>query len=99
MDLTDHLPHPKHCFCKIPMDLLQKWFVKRYIEGIPTIELMDLSASEADKEAICAVAMFDIDEKSMLEIMGDVNPPEHHIVHCRAKAQRELEAELAGWLW
>ena len=95
MNLTDHLPHPKNCFCNIPMDLLRKWFVKRYQEDIPTLELMEMAETESDKEAICAIATFDIDEDSMLEMMGDTNLPEHHIIHCRAKVQRELELELA----
>jgi len=96
MKLTAHLPHPKHCFCNIPMGLLIKWFIKRHIEAIPTVELLEIADSDADKEAICAVAMFDIDEDSMLELMGDVHLPEHHIVHCRAKVQEELKQELSN---
>lgn len=94
--LTDHLPHPKHCFCNIPMELLRKWYKKRHVEGIPTLELMEMADSQADKEAICAIATFDIDEESLQEIMGDSNQPEHHIIHCKEKVLRELELELAG---
>ncbi len=96
MKLTAHLPHPKHCYCNISMELLRKWFVKRHIEAIPTVELLEMVDNYADKEAICAVATFDIDEESMLEMMGDINLPEHHIVHCRAKVQQELEQELSS---
>ncbi len=92
--LTEHLPHPKHCFCNIPMQLLRKWYIKRYVEDIPTLELMEMADTRLDKEAICAVASFDLDEKSLLQMMGDINLPEHHIIHCREKLQRELEAEL-----
>ncbi len=91
MKLTAHLPHPKHCFCNIPMDLLRKWFVQRHIEAIPTVELLEMAGNDADREAICAVAMFDIDQESMLKMMGDISLPEHHIVHCRARVQQELE--------
>jgi len=90
MGLTDHLLHPKNCFCSISKDLLKKWFVKRYVEGIPTLELMNLADTESDKEAICVIAMFDLDEELMLEMMGDVNKPEHHIVHCRADVKSQL---------
>jgi hypothetical protein len=93
MKLTAHLPHPKHCFCNIPIELLRKWYVKRHVEAIPTVELLEMAESEADKEAVCAVAMFDLDEDSMLEVMGDVNLPEHHIVHCRAEVQKQLSDE------
>ena len=91
MGLTDHLPHPKNCFCNIPMNLLRKWYLKRYLECIPTLELLEIAECDSDKEAICAVAMFDITEEIMLDLMGDINLPEHHIVHCRADVRTELE--------
>ncbi len=94
MKLTDHFPHPKNCFCNIPIELLRKWYVKRYVDDIPTLELMEIAESDSDKEAICAIATFDIDEEDMLEMMGDINMPEHHIIHCRAKVKEELELEL-----
>lgn len=96
MKYSAHMPHPKHCFCNISMDLLRKWFIKRHVEAIPTVQLLETAESEADKEAICAVAMFDIDRDSMLKIMGDVKLPDNHIVHCSAKVQQELEFELSS---
>ena len=93
MKLTAHLPHPKHCFCNIPLELLRKWYIKRYVEAVPTMELLEMAERESDKEAICAVAMFDLDEDSMLEVMGDVSLPDHHIVHCRANVLQELSGE------
>ncbi|MCP3670422.1 MAG: hypothetical protein GY814_08300 [Gammaproteobacteria bacterium] len=78
------------------MDLLRKWFVQRHMEGIPTVELLEKADNDADKEAICAVAMFDIDQASMLEIMGDVTLTDNHIVHCRDRVQQEVELELFG---
>jgi hypothetical protein len=91
--LSDHLPHPKHCYCSIPMDLLRKWYIKRYIDGIPTLRLMEMADTQKDKEAICAVASFDLDEESLLQMMGDTNRPQHHIIHCREKVRHELELE------
>lgn len=94
MGLTDHLPHPKHCFCNIPLELLYKWYIKRHVEGIPTLELMDMADTQQDKEAICAIATFDIDEESLLNVMGDIHQPDHHIIHCREKVKQELKLLL-----
>ena len=94
MKSTAHIPHPKHCFCNISMDLLRKWFIRRHVEGVPTVQLLEMAESKVDKEAICAVAMFDIDKDSMLKIMANLNLPDNHIVRCSATVLRGLEFEL-----
>ncbi len=35
-------------------------------------------------------ALLDVDEQSMLQLMGDVGKPEHHIIHCRENVKRML---------
>ena len=96
MNLVDHLPHPKHCFCNIGIDKLESWFIKHYVDGMSTLELLNSTADANEKEAICVVAMFELDEKSMLEVMGDINLPEHHIIHCREHFRKELEGRING---
>ena len=91
MNLTDHLPHPQHCFCNIKIEELEKWFIKHYVDGISTLELLGSTTDANEKEAICVIAMFELDEKAMLKMMGDVNLPEHHIIHCRDYFKKELE--------
>ncbi len=94
MNLTDHLCHPQNCFCHIQIEKLEKWFNKHYVEGISTLELLDSTTDASEKEAICVIAMFELDEESMLEMMGNVNLPEHHIIHCREYFKKELERRL-----
>jgi len=91
MNIAAHPTHPQHCFCHIEIDKLEKWFVKHYVENVSTLELLNSTTDPNEKEAICVVAMFELDEKSMLEMMGDVNLPEHHIIHCREHFKKELE--------
>ena len=75
--------HSKHCFCQIPLADLEKWFNKRYQQGVPTLELLAQARNAYDREVIAIVAMFELDDESVLQLMGDVNLPEHHILHCR----------------
>lgn len=82
--------HPRHCFCQISESELLHWLKKRYLEQVPTIELLDSTDDPHEKEVISIVSMLDIDEAIMLELMGNVDMPEHHIVHCRENVKKML---------
>ena len=84
------LNRPHHCFCEIPNDELRPWVEKRYGENIPTVELIQSTDDARQKEIISIVALLDVDEQSMLQLMGDVGKPEHHIIHCRENVKRML---------
>jgi len=84
------LIRPHHCFCEIPDVELQPWVEKRYRENRSTVELLHSTDDAHQKEIISIVALLDVDEKSMLELMGDVNKPEHHIIHCRENVKHML---------
>ena len=88
-DETD-LIHPHHCFCEIPDTELRPWVDKRYRDNIPTIKLMHSSPDPHEKEIISIVALLDVDEESMLHLMGDVDKPEHLIIHCRENVKHML---------
>ncbi len=75
--------HPTHCFCQVSMDDLTKWAVKRYYENVSTTDLLKSTDDPYEKEVISIVSLLDIDDKTMFALMGDVNKPEHHIIHCR----------------
>ena len=92
MPLSPHLSHPKHCFCQMSFELLAEYFYKRYVEGVSTLDLIAAAQTEEEKEVICVVATFEVDEHKLIEIMGDVNLPEHHILHCREAFRDKLEA-------
>ena len=81
---------PRHCFCEVPIEELKRWADKRYREQIPTIELLEQAENAHDKEVIGIVAMFDVDEQTMLQLMGDVDKPDHHIIHCRQNVREML---------
>jgi len=92
MNKKEHseLIHPTHCFCHIPEAELRPWVAKRYVEQHTTLELIRSTTDKHEKEIISIVAMFDLDDKTMLEMMGDVDMPDHHILHCRDNVKRML---------
>lgn len=82
--------HPTHCFCQIAEKGLRSWAIRRYAEGRSTIELLDSTDDPHEREVISIVATLDLDEETMLELMGEVDKPVHHIVHCRENIRRML---------
>lgn len=90
MNAQTDIVHPRHCFCEIPDAELRPWVEKRYREQIPTVELIHATDDPREKEIISIVALLDVDEESMLQLMGDVNKPEHHIIHCRENVKHML---------
>lgn len=88
---VEHVRHPKHCFCQIAPEELLFWAHKRYVENIPTIDLLNSTHDARQKEIISIVALLDADEKSLLEMMGDINLPDHHILHCREELKKMMK--------
>ncbi len=69
---------------------MRPWVQKRYKENHSTLELLDSTDDPHEKEIISIVAMLDLAEETMLSLMGDVDMPDHHIVHCRENVKRML---------
>ena len=91
MSAINQLYCSSHCFCQIPLEELQKWFNKHYQQGIPTLVLLAAANNAHEREVISIVAMFELDDASVLKLMGDVNLPEHHILHCREYFRDKLQ--------
>ena len=85
--------HPEHCFCHYALEELQPWVEKRYRENIETVELLSSTEDLHERELIGIVGMFDVKEELMLELMGDVGMPEHHIIHCRENVKKLLAVQ------
>ena len=50
------------------------------------------STNVHEKEIISIVALLDVDDDTMLDMMGDVDLPQHHIIHCRKNVKQMLQA-------
>ncbi|MCP4042911.1 MAG: hypothetical protein GY731_13295, partial [Gammaproteobacteria bacterium] len=62
----DQLVRPTRCFCEVPDDELRPWVVKRYIENRSTIELLNSTDSQHEKELISIVALLQVDDAVLL---------------------------------
>lgn len=96
MSVTRTRYHSNHCFCQVPLDELEKWFDKHYQQGVPTLDLLASAANAHEREVISIVAMFELDDASVLKLMGDVSLPEHHILHCREYFREKLQQCFEG---
>lgn len=90
MNIHKDLVKPTHCFCQVPKEELKYWFHKRYNEHHSTIDLLSSTDNAHEKEVISIIALLDLDDKIVMEMMGNVNLPEHHILHCRKEVQGML---------
>jgi len=71
------------CFCELPVDELRVWAERKYCQGMTTQTLMAQAQTEHERELVAIVALFDVPEDQLSELMGNVNMPEYHIMHCR----------------
>ena len=91
--LNYYLAHLHNCFCHYSKDELKKWTVKHYCEHYSTVELMVSTDDPHEKEIISIVALLDVDEEVMIKMMGNVNKPDHHIIHCRDNVRAIVKRE------
>ena len=87
---TTHLLHPGHCFCQVPDTELRPWAIKRFVDHCSTVDLLTSTDDPHQKELISIVALLDVDDDTMLEMMGNVDLPQHHILHCRQNVKQML---------
>ncbi len=87
---------PRHCFCEIPEEELRPWAEKKFKEHLSTLDLIRSTDDPRQKEIISIVALLDVDEETMLQMMGDVQQPTHHIIHCRESVRQMLGLDNAG---
>ncbi|NQZ58755.1 MAG: hypothetical protein HRT88_14985 [Lentisphaeraceae bacterium] len=91
MTSLEQMPHPTHCYCQFSKDIIHKWVVERYVKNIPTVQLLNSVNTAEEKEAIAAVALIDVDDDTLLQMMGNVDLPQQHILNCREHAKREVQ--------
>lgn len=89
------LVRPSRCFCTIPADAVRPWIVRRFIEKRSTIELLRSTSDAAEKKIITMVAMLDLDDETVRDLMRNVRQTGDHILACR-KRVKILWRRLAG---
>ncbi len=84
------LVHPKHCFCQIELEDLKPWVIERFVKNRKTIDLLNSTDDPREREIISIISLLDVEEEYMLNMMGDVDLPQHHIIHCRENVKKIL---------
>jgi len=84
---------PMHCFCQVPDEEMRPWVEKRYVDHVSTMKLLQSTDDPHEKEVISIVSMLDVDEDTLLNTMGDVDMPDHHVIQCRENVRRMLGLE------
>lgn len=94
--LPDEEFHPNHCFCQIEGSELNRWIIKRYRQHRDTVDLLREAKNDHERELISIVALLDVDDETLLSMMDQVDFPDHHILHCRAKVRTMITNEITS---
>lgn len=82
------------CFCQIPVEKLVSLVRMRFVEGIPTQELMKKMESKKDREYLATVSLLDVRKDLLLQV---VEAEDHsllgHLLSCRERAKEILAAQ------
>ena len=86
---------PELCFCEYDIDELIHVGHKRYVENIPTVELMKNALSEKEKDEICVISMLDVDDDKLEKLRGDrVVDQKCNVISCRRLLRKQIKRKL-----
>lgn len=82
----------KSCFCQIPLEKLIDLVRLRFMDGQGTADLMEKLTSQKDREYLATVALLDVPEKEIENMVEVENPAMlRHLLACRARTLEILE--------
>jgi|GEM_PF-1138921 len=82
---------PHICYCQIPEDKLREFAKLRFIDNIPTEELMERLIDLKDRESLAAVALLDITPEDLAKVVPDNPALLMHLYDCRYHVKAILE--------
>jgi hypothetical protein len=77
------------------MRQLQHWARKRYIEGVPTMELLRLARLPRERAAIAMVALLDVPDEEARRVLAPRANAGCDVLRCREHVRRWLMGMLA----
>jgi hypothetical protein len=89
------LPMPHRCFCRVPIADLRRWARKKYVEQVPTMDLLAMAKTRRQKEAVSIVALLDLPDDQVIRMLTPLARPGCHILACRDHAKQWLRGMLA----
>jgi hypothetical protein len=82
------------CYCHVPMHELERWARRRYIEGVPTLELLRTAPRPRDRAVIAMVALLDVPDEEARRILRPRATPRCNVLQCREHVMQWLAAML-----
>jgi hypothetical protein len=89
------LPRPQHCFCGIAIGELRRWARKKYIDHVPTMDLLALAKNSRQREAVSIVALLDLPDDMVIRMLMPLAKPGCRILACRDHVRQWLDGMLA----
>lgn len=81
----------KYCFCEIPKDELFRLAKEKFVEGRSTEELMQAAKSEEERGYVASVAVMDLSEKYLAELIRGGQKELSHVFTCRDRVVSVLK--------
>lgn len=82
------------CYCHIPPDLLVELVRAKFLDRIPTVELVKRYTSGREREYVHTVALLDVPEIEVRELLKDDVAFLAHFLDCRRHALQVLKGKL-----
>lgn len=82
------------CYCHIPPDLLIELVRAKFLDRVPTIELVKRYPSERERESVRTIALLDVPEAEVRELFKDDAAFLAHFLDCRRHALQVLKGRL-----
>jgi len=89
------IPIPHRCFCQIAPEELKRWARLKFVEHVPTLELLGLARDLREKEAVGIVALLDVSDDEVIRMMRPLSQSRCNILACRDHVREWLHAMLA----
>jgi len=95
--LQEHVTTGIKCsLCTIPIDEIGVWAEKRFIDEIPTIELLKQARNDRDREIITVVGMLDVDDAKLHTMLEAAKESDCNIFACRQQLKTWLQKRING---
>jgi len=90
------LPAPRRCFCQIPLRELKRWALLKYVEHASTVALLGLAKDRREREAVAIVALLDVPDDDVIQMMTPLTQPNCNVLDCRDHVRAWLRDMLTA---
>lgn len=89
------IPSMGNCYCPIPPDLLVQIVREKFFDRIPTIALVKIYADERERQYVQTIALLDVPEAEVRELLKDDAEFLAHFLDCRRHALQVLKGKIS----